>query len=684
MALQHKYGILPKKPLKLLEATLYNYKSIVEAHIKFQSDITCLVGMTGAGKTSILELLQRINVEFGFNQRDLSEGSKTLDDFINNRIQADKILQLDAKFEIDETDKPALPPEYENVTTISIKRFFDGVLEIDRISTGIDIPFNIDDELGKIKLVLQNLHSIIEQHESKIPNIKDHIPYLINHRNELIWNIQEMPLNSESFLQNFKTGLFAIPHDQQLKNAFSQAVGLIEVEIHAILEKSKGDPNNIVYDLVVPKPKYIAQLDTPIDSIPIDEYLNNKETHETFRAIGHICGFTKNGLNSIRNDESHRKQNFFENASKTLTTEFGKFWTQTEYELIVSLNEQNLTFGVKDAISGKTTGVTQRSEGLQWVLSLFFKIKLLASSRGLSHILLLDSPATAIHDAGKEEIRKFMTKMSEENDLQIVYTTHEKALIDAWRLDRIRFVDKTSNKGTVIEEVKTNGIDSTRIEISKYIGSPAKYSLFGAPITVLFEGPSDYRFIAALNEYAIKNDMKHLHPDVYTIDDMGGIDNAPNTTRILRGLGVEYICVVDGGSKTKTIQNKIEGDKFTKSFIQITEVVEKDAADIEDLIDPRLYEYLFKKAHPDTDVANHGDDVLANQKTVNYYSNILRKKPSEYNLNKPVIASLLMNVINNTPPELEEPLRNTMKRYEKLVGIIEAKASNIDKDDPTR
>ena len=115
-----------------------------------------------------------------------------------------------------------------------------------------------------------------------------------------------------------------------------------------------------------------------------------------------------------------------------------------------------MTFGVKDAISGKTTGVTQRSEGLQWVLSLFFKIRLLASSRGVSHILLLDSPATAIHDAGKEEIRKFMTKMAEDNDLQIVYTTHEKALIDAWKLERIRFVDKTSSKGTIIEEVKTN------------------------------------------------------------------------------------------------------------------------------------------------------------------------------------------------------------------------------------
>ena len=76
---------MPKSSLKLLEATLYNYKSIIETHIKFQPDVTCLVGITGAGKTSILELLRRISLDHGFVQRDLSEGSKTLVDFINNK-----------------------------------------------------------------------------------------------------------------------------------------------------------------------------------------------------------------------------------------------------------------------------------------------------------------------------------------------------------------------------------------------------------------------------------------------------------------------------------------------------------------------------------------------------------------------------------------------------------------------
>lgn len=630
--------------------------------------------MTGAGKTSILELLQRIDPQYGFNQRDLSEGSNALEEFTNNKIQAGEIPQLEAKFEINETDKLALPLEYENAMIISIKRFFDGGWEIDKISTGTDKnQINIQEELDSINATLGNLEENIEQAKSRIPDLAQYIESWNDCKRVFIDNIEDASQDSISILQNFKNNLFAIPHDESLQNIFNHSVSEIEANVNAIIMKKDQNPDNIVYEQLIPKPEYIAQLDYPIDSIPLDEYLNNEDVHESFNAIGRICSFNKNGLNSIRNDETARRQNFFAKASDTLTKEFRKFWKQTEYDLIISLDGQSLTFGVKDAITNKTTGVTQRSEGLQWVLSLFFKIKLLASSKGLSHILLLDSPATAVHDAGKEEIRKFMNEMAEKGNLQIIYTTHEKALIDPWRLNRIRFVKKIADEGTVIQNIKPNGIDSTRIEISKYIGSPAKYSLFGAPITVLFEGPSDYRFIAALNEYAIKNGRKHLHPDVYAIDDMGGIDNSPNITKIFKSLGLQYICVVDGGCKAKKLQKDMGDDEFSKNFVQITDVVSKQVADIEDLIDPDLYNHLFTKAYPDIDVTKYDNSKLESQKTVRHYTDILKETSTQVTLNKTGIATLLMDTITETPPELEEPLLKTVKLYEKLVCIIEEK-----------
>ena len=34
----------------------------------------------------------------------------------------------------------------------------------------------------------------------------------------------------------------------------------------------------------------------------------------------------------------------------------------------------------------------------------------------------------------------------------------------------------------------------------------------------------------------------------------------------------------------------MDNEEFVKNFVQITDVVDKQAADIEDLIDPKLYE----------------------------------------------------------------------------------------------
>ena len=69
-------------------------------------------------------------------------------------------------------DKPLLPPEYKNVITVNIKRFFDGSWAIDNVSTGIDeTQIDIQSELDAIDNVLRPLHKHIEKAEPRIPGI---------------------------------------------------------------------------------------------------------------------------------------------------------------------------------------------------------------------------------------------------------------------------------------------------------------------------------------------------------------------------------------------------------------------------------------------------------------------------------------------------------------------------------
>ena len=659
--------------MKIVKAKLYDYKSIIKTEIEFQNDITCLVGLTGAGKTSILELLQKVNPTSGFKQLDLPENSDTLRKFTGNEIKAEDIRQFEIEFTLEKNDVESLPENFREVKSITLERFFDGSWMINAISESEfdeQVIIDIKQELEIFKDVFSDINDVLNKNISNIPEIEQQKYQFNSIKTKFINTFKLKPREISNIIEIFKNSWFTIHWDPTITPELDQYLAQFENAAAQVIVKLSKDTLEQVYQRI-PKPEYISILPKVDDEIILDDYLNDASSNPTFHAIGMICEFTKSNLNNIRNSEHTTKKNFFYDASKKLTKEFRNFWTQTDYDLIVEYNEAELIFSVEDKITNKVTKATQRSEGLQWVLSLFFKIKSLISSPGLSHILLMDSPATAIHELGKEEIRKYLTVVAENNDLQIIYTTHEKALIDPWRLERIRYVKKEKEIGTSIHKVKSNGIDSIRIEMSKHIGSPAKYSLFGAPILLYFEGPSDYLFVAALNEFARKCNREFLNPDTFSIDDMGGISNYKNIMKICSDLGLMFYFVVDGGTESRKLKEKLTDD-FDKYFISLTDVLNKDEVDVEDLIDPELYHELFKSVYDDIEVPEF-EKIRNNnnKKTINCYSDFL--KSQNISINKVGIAQFLMEKIKSQDAEKNDALKRTLQNYEKLVTLINKK-----------
>ena len=100
--------------------------------------------------------------------------------------------------------------------------------------------------------------------------------------------------------------------------------------------------------------------------------------------------------------------------------------------------------------------------------------------------------------------------------------------------------------------------------------------------------------------------------------------------------------------------------------------MDKDAADIEDIIDGELYHRLFKMRYPN--ILREGtvppDDK---KKRIMYYQKLLSEEVSESKLDKGGIAKYLMDVVRHTTKDSDIPLRRTMDNYEKLVGLIEKK-----------
>ena len=381
--------------MKLESAKFHCYKSIIETNMDFESDITCLVGMTGAGKTSILELIKKIQSDSGFNMSDLTESSETKNKFEQNTLKAEDIIQISVVFTIDKNDKNILPEGFTDATHVMLALFFDGHIEIIVKKNGTTLsaaPVDTDKNVSNIHHYLAIIHKKLLSSKDRFPNIDENIVDSII--NKCIFEIEDNPKDIKSFIQVFKNSLYTLPHDDQLKNELDIQLTEIEKESEIIVIKQTTNP----YDQVLshlPNIEYISKLPDLTDKCPLDDYLNDQTSNFTFNAIGIICGFNKNQINTIRNDVVGRK-NYFKKCSEKLTSEFREYWTEINYELNIELVNNELVVLIKDEYTDHMTRTTQRSEGMRWALALFLKIKSIISSKGSSHIFLFDSPAICI------------------------------------------------------------------------------------------------------------------------------------------------------------------------------------------------------------------------------------------------------------------------------------------------
>ena len=132
----------------------------------------------------------------------------------------------------------------------------------------------------------------------------------------------------------------------------------------------------------------------------------------------------------------------------------------------------------------------------------------------------------------------------------------------------------------------------------KNIGSPARYSLFGAPCTVGFEGAGDTYIASAVNEYLSQAGAgPRLDRDSYSINSFGGLDAAPQACRLYRDLGLEFVLVIGSGAASEAMRQKLgSGRIFDEHFVELRQVLGRDAG-IEDMVSRRLYYEAFRRAY---------------------------------------------------------------------------------------
>ena len=592
------------------------------------------------------------------------------------RYKLSDIILLTADFLVDGSDRELLPIEFKGESKIKVDRYFDGHFVITTskstfIQGSVDLKSNIDNVNG----ILESLKENFTVAQGRLGHLaQQHVAFseaVENFAQTKFSNLKELSLSFQS-LTNTLNGL---PKDDLFQNELNQRISELSQTRNNIEQALQNDAVAKLIELL-PRPLYKSDADDLVDKVSVDEFIANPEVSDTFRRLAIVSGLKPSGVQSVRNTPAAEQASYFGVVSGKLSKQLNDFWRQEEYDFKIGISGSELTFTVTDRTTGKETSVLERSDGFRWWTSFFLEMSAhLTKSSGPS-IILLDNPATNLHDDGKADVLRFLTKMTKLGKLQIIYSTHERALIDPWRIEQIRMVEKGS-EGTKIEIVRSNSRSDLLGEIRRSIGSPARYSLFGAPKTVAFEGISDINIFSALNEFLEQEGSNHLNKDSYSINAFNGMGNAPDFCSYFKNLGVNFVLIVDSSTAISNVKKAVGDSDYQKYFVEIGQVINKEG-DIEDLIHPKLYHLSFGMAYrpilKDIPSLEEIEQTRENKKLIHKYEEWFNSQNKKFN--KTLVAqqffSLLMQ--DDARHKIEnESLEQTKINFTKLIDLIKKK-----------
>ena len=662
--------------MRLKKVRVQNYRSILDSgDVEIDGQITSIVGMTGSGKTSFLKMISGIDSAVTFSAGELPLKSQTKQDFLDNKISAEQIDQLTAVFEVEESDRASMPDKYRGVDEIEVRRNFDGRITL--IPKGNDIPkIDIEAESNVIKSRLDDMLTAFED------GVKRSIDGLAQHRNmftETIGefgrsdfrNVKEVDLSTNAL----RNTVNSIPKDGRLRDELAAAIGSITAARNSIQNKNKNHPYLKLYE-VMPKPVYRDAVFKLEDEMPVDGFIADPKKSDTFYSIAVVAGVTPSALQKIRNARRAEIESYLDAKSAQLSSRLNGFWKQETYEFELGMDNDRLTFLVRDKTTGTKMSVLDRSEGFRWWTAFFLEVSTILAQKLGRSIILLDNPATELHDEGKADVLRFIASAASSDQLQIIYSSHERALVDPWRTDRVRITELTE-KGTKIRKVGNSSRHDLLHAIRKNIGSPARYSLFGAPVTVFFEGISDMNIVSAVNEYAERQNGSdtRLNKDSFSINAINGVAKAPAALDLYIQLGLRFVIVVDSGTATEDVKKTIDPELWRAHFVEVKQIINRDG-DTEDMVHPGLYHAAFKSAYAKIlDPMPELEEIRsqgAGKKRTSQYDRWLGGRGK---LDKAMVSNQMFGVLMGRDAANLEPewLSHTTKNFEALFKAIQSK-----------
>ena len=505
--------------MRLKTAHVRNYRSIRDTGVfEIEHAKTILVGPNEAGKTAILQALQRIRSPNGVKGFDaLRDYPRALyNDITTGRVKPEDVPVVTVTFDLDEEDRQAIP-EMLHGCSYSFTRNLDNNASHQLIGTP-SIP-----QYGEVKKDLARLAAHIDGRAAAPAEGESSPATQANALAAIVagWNDRTNLLESTM---------------GQLRAWLEAAIVLIDESDTA--EDERLDRLNAALAVSADRNAALAILKTRIPVFVLfsnyfrvrplihlshlaarleSNILDDDQYDYGNKCLLSLLGFTARGLSDLGNaaepaanelqqlqdyrDQLDKRKYQLNAASVTLTNEIRQVWQPSASRpeadrLRVEADAQYLKVVVEDDL-GVEIELDQRSEGFQWLVSFFIVFFAEASGDHENAILLLDEPGLSLHALKQREFRETLSRLAQKN--QTIYTTHSPFLVGPGELDLVRVVEMNDRAvGTKVHTSITSSDPAALLPLQEALGYDLAQSLFAQQRNLILEGLTDYWYLEAV------------------------------------------------------------------------------------------------------------------------------------------------------------------------------------------
>jgi len=596
--------------MRLESFRVTNFRSINDSGIVDVSQITALLGRNESGKSNLLKALYSLNPACGI------QALVPVKDFPRHR----QLKECDEKtpvvwslWNLDENEREELVeilPRANGITHVEISRNYDQKYSVNfqKLPGIVFQESDIKTETRKIVAAVQSASEKVES-ETRI-------------RLEQVASVfeQTLTINSDKMkwaqsvledIKNLRRSLAAA--DTELTEKQDLTVSELE-DIASSITNDKEAQQKAREWVVKQMPTFVF-----LDEYPqlkghqdISQYLHNKanqysiddDTRESDRNFERMCkvaGIDPQELHQLLSrNESEARNQIVNRASAVITSQIRRLWTDRTLKIRFNIDANHLDTLISDpnATYDVEVNLNERSRGFLWFFS--FYITFAADTNGgvsENAILLLDEPGLYLHAKSQSDLLEHFEKDFKN---QIIYTTHSPFMVPVHTLDSIRTVNIAEDRGTTVTNDPT-GDSKTLFPLQAALGYNLAQSLFVGPNNLVVEGVTDFWILSTISAYLSETGKTTLHPDL-TITPAGGAQKVSYMVTLLSSEQLNVLVLLDEEKDSKNTKDDLVKSKLIKdhNVVFVSEAFGNPApkeADIEDLLDPVVYEKLVRESY---------------------------------------------------------------------------------------